>query len=402
MRPSACSSAIFISCSRHPHVVGLDEPHLAEVVLAMRVEAGGDEDHLRPERRAAPAATSTRRCWRTTAAVGVRGHRHVDHVRRRMVGAAVRIERVLEEADHQHALVVGEDVLGAVAVMDVEVDDRDALEAVHVERAARRDGDVVDEAEAHRARARRVMAGRTGRCRTRCARRRGSPRRSRRRRRRPRARRRRRSADTSSCRRRTRRSRRRARGRGSRRRGPACGRAGCPRRRPAARPCGATRSTTPLAIMRSSIAARRAGDSGCHGPISCAAQSGCENHAVALGAPASCGDVDASPVVRRCAAFAAMRTDSSMVRSAGVMRRRARAGRARARGRLWGRRLCPSGGPRDAARPSATSASRRSARTGRRPACENPACQNRCRAPEPQQSCGRRRVPPPWPDRSTR
>ena len=36
--------------------------------------------------------------------------------------------------DHQHALVAGEDVLGAVAVMDVEVDDGHALEAAHVER----------------------------------------------------------------------------------------------------------------------------------------------------------------------------------------------------------------------------------------------------------------------------
>ncbi len=44
--------------------------------------------------------------------------------------------------------------------MDVEVDDRDPLEAAHVERVARRHGDVVEEAEAHRLVARRVMAGR--------------------------------------------------------------------------------------------------------------------------------------------------------------------------------------------------------------------------------------------------
>ncbi len=67
---------------------------------------------------------------------------------------------MLEEARHQHALVAGDDVLGAVAVMDVEVDDRDPLEAAHVERVARRNGDVVEEAEAHRVVARRVVAGR--------------------------------------------------------------------------------------------------------------------------------------------------------------------------------------------------------------------------------------------------
>src|SRR6202012_4394862 len=64
------------------------------------------------------------------------------------------------EAHHQHALVAGDDVLGAVAVVDVEVDDGHALEAAHVERVARGDGDVVVEAEAHRGVARGVVAGR--------------------------------------------------------------------------------------------------------------------------------------------------------------------------------------------------------------------------------------------------
>ena len=36
-----------------PGVVGLDQAELAELVLAMGVEAGRDEDHLRPERRRA-------------------------------------------------------------------------------------------------------------------------------------------------------------------------------------------------------------------------------------------------------------------------------------------------------------------------------------------------------------
>lgn len=67
---------------------------------------------------------------------------------------------MLEEAAHQHALVVRERRFGTVAVMHVEVDDRDALEPVHVERMPRRDRDVVEEAEAHRARRLRVMAGR--------------------------------------------------------------------------------------------------------------------------------------------------------------------------------------------------------------------------------------------------
>jgi hypothetical protein len=35
---------------------------------------------------------------------------------------------VLEEAAHQHAVVAGDDVLGAVAVVHVEVDDGHALD----------------------------------------------------------------------------------------------------------------------------------------------------------------------------------------------------------------------------------------------------------------------------------
>ena len=67
---------------------------------------------------------------------------------------------MLEYARHHDALVVAEDVLGAVAMVHVEVDDRHALDAVMLERVLGPDGDVVEEAKPHRAGARRVMAGR--------------------------------------------------------------------------------------------------------------------------------------------------------------------------------------------------------------------------------------------------
>jgi hypothetical protein len=51
--------------------------------------------------------------------------------------------------------------LGAVAVVDVEIDDRDARQAVGGHRMRGADGDVVEHAEAHRAGALRVMAGRS-------------------------------------------------------------------------------------------------------------------------------------------------------------------------------------------------------------------------------------------------
>ena len=67
---------------------------------------------------------------------------------------------MLEDADHQHAVVAGDDVLGAVAVVHVEVDDRHPRQAARVERMARGDGHVVEEAEAHRLVARGMVPGR--------------------------------------------------------------------------------------------------------------------------------------------------------------------------------------------------------------------------------------------------
>jgi hypothetical protein len=65
---------------------------------------------------------------------------------------------VLENRGHQDVLVVLENVLGAVAVMHVEVDDRHALDAMRLQRVARRDGDVVEDAKPHRPRAAGVVA----------------------------------------------------------------------------------------------------------------------------------------------------------------------------------------------------------------------------------------------------
>ena len=56
--------------------------------------------------------------------------------------------------------IVPEDVLRAVAVMDVEIDDRDALGAVGRLGVTRGDGRIVEEAKAHRRRDFGMMAGR--------------------------------------------------------------------------------------------------------------------------------------------------------------------------------------------------------------------------------------------------
>ena len=65
MRPPACRSATRLDALGDPRVVGLDQAELAELVVAVRVEAGRDEDHLRPERVERAASSSPRSGPRT-------------------------------------------------------------------------------------------------------------------------------------------------------------------------------------------------------------------------------------------------------------------------------------------------------------------------------------------------
>ena len=64
-------------------------------------------------------------------------------------------------AEEKHGRIGVEDVLRAVAVVDVPIGDGDALHSVFALRIAGRDRDVVEQAEAHAAMGRGVMAGRT-------------------------------------------------------------------------------------------------------------------------------------------------------------------------------------------------------------------------------------------------
>ena len=69
---------------------------------------------------------------------------------------------VLVERDREHARIVVERALRAVAVVDVPVDDRDAREPARAAQVVRGDRDVAEDAEAH-ALARRARGGPGGR-----------------------------------------------------------------------------------------------------------------------------------------------------------------------------------------------------------------------------------------------
>ena len=73
---------------------------------------------------------------------------------------AVWIKRVLERGNHQDAGFLAEDVLGPVAVVDIEVDDRDPFEPVMLQCMRGADRHVVEQAEPHGPIAARVVSRR--------------------------------------------------------------------------------------------------------------------------------------------------------------------------------------------------------------------------------------------------
>src|SRR5690606_3112450 len=73
---------------------------------------------------------------------------------------AAGIQRRLVRRGVHDTRIAGEDIGRAIAVMDIEIDDRDALDGMRGERVGGTDGDVVEQAESHRGVLRGVMAGR--------------------------------------------------------------------------------------------------------------------------------------------------------------------------------------------------------------------------------------------------
>ena len=103
------------------------------------------------------------------------GQRRVDDVGSLHVLQPIRIERELEAGTDQDIRVVHEGGHGAVAVMDVEVEDGDAVDAGIIQGSGGGHGDAVEEAEPHRLGYLGVVSGRDARRRTRAFRHRPAP-----------------------------------------------------------------------------------------------------------------------------------------------------------------------------------------------------------------------------------
>ena len=131
----------------------------------MRVEPGRDDDEVGPEALEPRQDRGLERLAEDVAAVAGPQRRIDDGVAVAALGdgAGAGIERHLVGRAVHHRAVAPEDVLRAVAVMDVPVDDRDALGAMRLLRVPGGDRGIVEEAEPHGAGALGVMAGRAHR-----------------------------------------------------------------------------------------------------------------------------------------------------------------------------------------------------------------------------------------------
>src|SRR3954447_24697390 len=123
-------------------------------IAEMRVEAGGDDDELGAELAQLRQDQVFERRAELDAAV-FRGERRIDDgvvLAALAGGAGAGKQRHLVRRAIHHGRIGPEDILRAVAVMDVKIDDRRAADAVFALGVTGGDGDIVEEAEAHRLR----------------------------------------------------------------------------------------------------------------------------------------------------------------------------------------------------------------------------------------------------------
>lgn len=140
-----------------PGIVGLDQAHLAQFVLAMGIETRRDKDDFRLM-GIEPGQPLALHQLAHDSAIGKRWHRHIHHIGRRILGARMRIEGVLEEAAHKDTRVIGECGLGAITVMHIEIDHGHPLQTTRQSMTSSH-RHIVEEAETHGLIGAGMMAG---------------------------------------------------------------------------------------------------------------------------------------------------------------------------------------------------------------------------------------------------
>ncbi len=162
MRPPQRFCAMRHQALRRPGEIGLAQVEIAERIAIMRVEARGDDDEIGAERLQA-RQDRLREGFAERFAAVARAQRRVDDL---IVlpafasRAGAGIERHLMGRGVHDAAIAPEDVLRAIAVVHVEIDDGDALEPMRGLGVARGDRGVVEETKTHRRRRFGVVSGR--------------------------------------------------------------------------------------------------------------------------------------------------------------------------------------------------------------------------------------------------
>ena len=157
----------------HDHVGELPEmlrlePHRRDGIVAVRIEPGGDEDELRAEFPHRPLHDFARHVEILLRRGAVRNRPVHDAAEAGAFAAflaragAGPVRPEMERREEDRAVAV-EDVLRAVAVMRVPVEDRHAADAQALAEIFRGDRDVVEDAEAHARGGHGVVSGRPDR-----------------------------------------------------------------------------------------------------------------------------------------------------------------------------------------------------------------------------------------------
>ena len=148
----------------HPGEIVGRHAQRTERVALMGIEAGRDDDELRSE-CVERGQNPVLECLAQFHAAVACSERRIEDIAHPGLAdrAGAREQRHLMRRGIEHARIGVEDLLRAVAVVDVEIDDRDPLQPVVTLRVSRADADVVEQAEPHRPFGFGVVARRTAR-----------------------------------------------------------------------------------------------------------------------------------------------------------------------------------------------------------------------------------------------
>src|SRR3954451_14503986 len=150
---------------RRPGKVRLGELKISQRIAPVGVKSGRDEDEVRPERLNARQDGNVERLTEDVTTIARPQRRVHDRIVLAPFGSrpSARIERHLVSRAKEHARVAPEDLLRAVAVVHIPVDNGDALRAVRLLSVPGCNRSVVEEAKAHGFGPLRMVAGRAHR-----------------------------------------------------------------------------------------------------------------------------------------------------------------------------------------------------------------------------------------------